>query len=142
MFKVGDRVRCIDSGGHSTLQFGEIYEVIRSDGSGLYVKDPVGAEGYGYFQRFELVTEEPKEVKYIIRYDLTSRDPWEEIYSDKDLTKRLLELYAQADVVKGSIVVYPVTGALKPQFNTSVRLLGLSKKTEVKLVKRGRPRKK
>ncbi len=139
MFKVGDKVRCVSTHpGGVNLTVGKVYTVVEVGGDeiGTSVRNDVGDCSWYRNTRFELVTEaEPKEVKYIIRYDLVNRDPWEEVYSDKELNKRLVELYENKDVIKTSIKVYPTTGALIPQFTVGVKLLGLNLGTKVKLVK-------
>ena len=55
MFKVGDKVVCIQTGGRSQNPpiKGRIYTLIEVDSSGRYVKEQIGVSGQVYAYRFE-----------------------------------------------------------------------------------------
>jgi hypothetical protein len=146
MFKVGDKVKCTnykvpffsDIAGHD----GKVATVIESMPDKVHVRWEDG--GTSVFSKFNdnlhvlvLADSKPEaSVKYIVKYDLVDRDPIETFTDEKSLMAWLKEVPNNKNIVKESIVIYPVLEPLKPEFTVGIRLLGLNKVT-VKKVKRG-----
>lgn len=68
MFRKGDKLKCVDikGSGSSELKLGDIYTVINSIGSIVYVKNQNGKHLMGYYHyRFELANEVPSTLEKI-----------------------------------------------------------------------------
>jgi len=66
-FKVGDKVRCVDNGGASALEIGEIYTVVKVDSEFVHIDN----NGGYYPRRFEIVKEEKKKAALPAAFSIT-----------------------------------------------------------------------
>lgn len=103
MFKVGDKVRCIDNDSTPTLTIGEVYEIIGAEYDNFMKETFVRLKNDTtvYLEsRFEKVTKESEELQNTTRYKTNSGKQLFDVLEDDLLTYNELCGFYKANIYK------------------------------------------